>query len=253
MNPFRREPMLREMNRQVILRLCPDQIDGAIYDLGCGLGATMRSFVRRFPGRKIIGVTLVPWQIQKACQLNVQQGLDAQIELIQADYMQVPVEDGSIGAAYALESCCHSPGEDKEAFLKELYRILEPGGRCVIVDGFTKVPRVSFSKIFRYCVDQTCSGWALPCFPVLDPFLTTMEKRGFSDITTEDFSWRVAPTALHSPFCVAGFIFKKWIQGERLNKVRIGHLKSCVLGLILGISRRQFGYYCISATKPVHN
>ena len=249
LNPFRREPMLQEMNKQVLHRLYPEDTGDPIYDIGCGLGATMRTFARRYPGRHITGATLVPWQIQKAQELNERQGLHSQISLVHADYLHMPVSDNSVSAAYALESCCHAPGESKEAFLQELYRILKPGARSVIVDGFTKIPRSEFSGLFRYCVDHTCKGWALPCFPALNPFVEAMHTIGFDGITFEDISWRIAPSALHSPFCVSGFILKKWWQGEKLNKVRIGHLKSCLLGLLLGMSRRQFGYYIIIARK----
>lgn len=250
LNPFRREPMLQEMNKQVLNRLRIGLTKANVYDLGCGLGATMRTFAKHFSNQRITGFTLVPWQIKKAQEINTAAGLQNRIDIVHADYLHLPVVNESGDAAYALESCCHSPGEDKRAFLTELNRILKPGGRCVIVDGFTKVPRGEFSKLFKYCVDSTCEGWALPCFPALMPLMNTMKELGFKEIKAEDVSWQIAPSALHSPFCVAGFIIKKWWQGERLNKVRMGHLKSCLLGLILGISRKQFGYYIISATKP---
>src|SRR5215472_16363293 len=49
-NPFNREAMLEQMNAEVLARL---QLDGVaepqLLDLGCGLGATLRSFARRLP------------------------------------------------------------------------------------------------------------------------------------------------------------------------------------------------------------
>jgi ubiquinone/menaquinone biosynthesis C-methylase UbiE len=249
LNPLRREPMLQEMNRLVINHLPVPMHEDNIYDLGCGLGATMRTFARQYPKHRITGFTLVPWQVEMANKINAEAGLDDRISVVQGNYLDLPLHDRTASSAYALESCCHSPGEDKAAFLEETYRILKPGGRSVIVDGFTKVPRNEFSKLFEFCHDQTCKGWALPCFPSLSPFLTKMKALGFEKITAKDISMRIAPSALHSPFCVAGFIFQKWWQGEKLNSVRVGHLKSCLLGLLLGISRRQFGYHIICAQK----
>ena len=60
-NPFAREPMLREMTRQVIARLeLPAGRRGRLIDLVCGLGASARTATRERPelqGRRI-GVIL---------------------------------------------------------------------------------------------------------------------------------------------------------------------------------------------------
>src|SRR5687767_7725690 len=66
MNPFKREPMLEEMNQQVFNHLQLNDSDQLIYDLGCGLGAPCRSLSKKFPDKKIKGITIVPWQIEKA-------------------------------------------------------------------------------------------------------------------------------------------------------------------------------------------
>jgi MPBQ/MSBQ methyltransferase len=249
MNPFRREPMLQSMNHYVFEQLHITEADEAFYDLGCGLGATMRSFAKQYPSKRIKGVTLVQWQIAMAQQLNADAHLDHQISLLQADYLNTPIPAASADAAYALESCCHSPGEDKGLFLEEMHRILKPGGRFVIVDGFTKRPRQDFNPLFRRCLDSISEGWAVPCFPSLQPFLAKLESLGFTDVKAEEIVWRVAPSVLHSPFCVTWFILKKLVQGERLNRVRLGHLKSCLLALLVGMHRGSYGYFVVSGRK----
>ena len=37
-----------------------------LIDLGCGLGATLRSFARRLPRAQLLGLTRVPWQVERA-------------------------------------------------------------------------------------------------------------------------------------------------------------------------------------------
>src|SRR5580658_2707990 len=57
-NPLRREDMLEQMNAEVLSRLQLENIaEPRLLDLGCGLGATLRSFARRLPNAQLVGVT----------------------------------------------------------------------------------------------------------------------------------------------------------------------------------------------------
>jgi MPBQ/MSBQ methyltransferase len=246
MNPFIREPMLEAMNRQVFQHLQLTSDDKLIYDLGCGLGAPCRSFAKQFPGKKVLGITIVPWQIEKANELSADK---ERIEYILGDYTRLPFADNSADAVYALESCCHCEGLDKGAFVKEMMRVLKPGKRFVIVDGFLKKDPNSFGRILRYCYREICKGWALPSFPHLDLFKEAIKNHDGDEIVVKNFSNRVAVSALHSPFTVAWFIIKKMLKGEKLNPVRKGHLKACLLGLILGLNSHRFAYSLVTGIK----
>ncbi|MEO5647749.1 MAG: methyltransferase domain-containing protein [Chitinophagaceae bacterium] len=251
MNPFVREPMLEEMNQQVFSHLQLKSEDLVIYDLGCGLGAPCRSLAKKFPGKKIKGITIVPWQIEKASELTKAAGLHADVEFILGDYTRLPFDDNSADAVYALESCCHCEGLDKAAFIKEMFRVLKPGKRFVIVDGFIKKEPSSFSSLLRYCYNEICKGWALPSFPHIGLLTEAIKKNGGDKIEIKDFSFRVAPSVLHSPFTVIYFLIKKMLQGEKLNPVRKGHLKACLLGLILGLHNHRFAYCLITGIKKI--
>ena len=249
MNPFRRERMLDEMNQQVFDHLKLSEEDKLIYDLGCGLAAPCRSFAKRFPGKKIKGVTIVPWQVEKANVLDRLAGADSSIELVLGDYTHLPFADNSADGVYALESCCHCEGLDKAAFVKEMMRVLKPGKRFVIVDGFIKSDPSTFGRILRYCYGQIIKGWALPSFPHLGLFTEAVRRAGGEQIEKKDFSFRVAPSVMHAPFTVMFFLVKKMLQGEKLNPVRLGHLKACLLGLVLGIHRHRFSYCLVTGIK----
>lgn len=71
MNLFDREPMLEQMNLEVLDRLrMPPERRTRLADLGCGVGATMRSIAARLPLADLTGITLVPWQIERGEQLT---------------------------------------------------------------------------------------------------------------------------------------------------------------------------------------
>ena len=55
-NPLRRDTMLNEMNRQIMLRLKLPDSPAMVADLGCGMGGTMRYMMERNPSLSMMGV-----------------------------------------------------------------------------------------------------------------------------------------------------------------------------------------------------
>ena len=136
-SPLNREAMLEQMNAEVLARLELDGIvEPRLLDLGCGLGATLRSVARRLPHSKLLGVTRVPWQVEQACALNGSAGYRDRICVVEADYEDTPLPSSSFDGVYALESSCYAQSSDKRRLLEEAHRLLRPGGRLVVVDGF---------------------------------------------------------------------------------------------------------------------
>ena len=242
LNPLRREPMLEEMNQQVFSRLGLDRLgrDELVVDLGCGLGASLRSLERCWGGRNLLGVTVVPWQVEQATLLG------SRVEL--ASYLDLPLASESVAAAYALESHCYAHGPDKGDFYRELFRVLKPGARFVVVDGFTT--RSRSSALFSYLLGQIKQGWAVDCFPHLPAVWDGLQEMGFADLRLHDFSWNIAPTALHAPVLSLGFAVSRWLAGDRLNEVRWNHVRACFLSLAVGMHRGDFSYCLISGCKP---
>src|SRR5262249_27084838 len=130
MNPLRREAMLEQMNAEVLARLnIGKNAHPRLLELGCGLGATLRSLVRGMPHTRLSGITRVPWQVENARALNCAAGCEDRVEVLEADYERTELPDFSYNGVYALESSCHGRGADKAALLSEAHRLLKPGGR----------------------------------------------------------------------------------------------------------------------------
>ena len=132
-NPLHRESMLEQMNVEVLARLNVNGIaEPQLLDLGCGLGATLRSFARRLPGAELTGVTRVPWQVEHARALNDAASCGKRIRVVEGDYEDAPLlPSSSYDGVYALESSCHAHGADKGLLLREAYRFSRLGGRLV--------------------------------------------------------------------------------------------------------------------------
>ena len=250
MNPFHRESMLDQMTQQVFdrLRLDPNA-QPSLLDMGCGVGASIRYLAKKYKKLLLNGITIVPWQINKGKTMNRQAGLESRINLIEGDFTETNLKSNSFEGVYAIESACHAPGPAKTPFVKEAFRILKPGGKLVVADGFIKNPHIRFSNFTKRSYELLCRSWALPQMAELPFFIEALKSNGFRNITVEDISWKVAPSVAHSPFLILKFLLKKWLNGEHLGRQSWNNLKGVFLTNVLGLKRKKFGYYIITAEK----
>jgi sterol 24-C-methyltransferase len=96
----------------------------AVLDVGCGVGGPMRE-VARHSGATVVGINNNAYQVRKAEAYNFDQGLSHLCSLMKADFLHMPMPDGSFDAAFALESLPHAP--DRRAAYGEIFRVLRPG------------------------------------------------------------------------------------------------------------------------------
>ena len=250
LNPLDREALLENMNRKVLEKLGISTGDETLVDMGCGLGATLRSAAVRYPNLVLKGVTIVPWQVEQAQLMNDHLGFNGRIQILEEDYCQTSFHNNSVDGVLAIESSCYATGKDKADLLSEIYRILKPGGRFVIADGFLihDRPMKAFAKKVYM---QLCDSWALSELGVLSLVQQTLTELGFVRLQVEDISWKVAPSVAHVPGTVLSFLFRQWLFGKkRMSKERWDNLKSPLLTMVIGLMRSYFGYYLVSGLKP---
>jgi MPBQ/MSBQ methyltransferase len=246
-NPFALEAMLEEMSRQVFLRLAPADGD-RLLDLGCGVGAPARALISRNPVA-VTALTRVPWQIAMADNLGPGTAPRGTVEWLLADYTATGLPSTSYQGAFSIEASCHAAGVDKELFVRECARLLMPGARLVVADGFMRrsdgMPRW-YAALLRFMT----RSWAVECFADLDAFTACLERHGFAIESMENFSWRIAPSVLHVPRVTLKFLAGELLlRRSRLSRARWNHVIACVISPAIGLGRKWFGYYLITARK----
>jgi SAM-dependent methyltransferase len=252
MNPFNREAMLEQMNDEILhrLRLTGEgsaEVPVRILDMGCGLGATLRSVARRLPWAELHGITLVPWQIEHGRQIN-ESCAAGNMALVLGDYEHTEFAAGSFDGVYALESSCYAHGANKSAFLRECHRLLRPGGRVVVADGFLGPGKLRGPQ--KLVCRKLCDCWAIETLGDMDKVRREMERIGFRDIVVEQVQGRVAPSVLHVPWVTVKFLLMSVLFGKpKMTRARWNNVLAPILLPLVGFPLGPMAYYIVSATR----
>jgi ubiquinone/menaquinone biosynthesis C-methylase UbiE len=102
-----------------------------VLDVGCGTGGPAFRLART-TGASVVGVTISRWQVATATAHAVSAGLSGTVHFAHGDVGDMAFPDGAFDAAMALETLVHI--SDKAGALRELRRVLRPGGRLVLCD-----------------------------------------------------------------------------------------------------------------------
>ncbi|MGF1540111.1 MAG: methyltransferase domain-containing protein [Pleurocapsa sp.] len=217
-----------------------------IIDVGCGIGGSTLYLANKFAARGT-GITLSPIQAARAKERAKEASLDHRVQFEVANALEMPFADDSFDLVWSLESGEHMP--DKEKFLRECHRVLQPGGKLIFA---TWCHRETNSVVGQLTPDEIrhlkeiYRVYCLPYVISLSEYRSLAEDIGWQNLKYDDWSMAVAPfwdvviDSAIAPQAIMGLIQAGWqtIQGAlSLNLMRQGYSR----GLI------RFGLLC--ATK----
>jgi demethylmenaquinone methyltransferase/2-methoxy-6-polyprenyl-1,4-benzoquinol methylase len=151
-----------------------------LLDVATGTADLAIEAARRHPGIRVAGVDFVREMLAAGRPKIAGRGLAGRINLLQADAMNLPFPDGSfdaVGIAFGIRNM-----PDRLRALREMRRVLVPGGRIFILEmNFPRnrlLPGVArlFSgnpAAYRYLADSILH------FPAPQAFLEMMKEAGF--------------------------------------------------------------------------
>jgi tocopherol O-methyltransferase len=106
-----------------------------VWDLGCGVGATLCHLAAQLPIRAT-GVTISPLQAGLASDRIRAAGLVDRVRCIEGSYLALPADAPSADVAYAIESFVHAASASD--FFAACHRLLGPGGTLILCDDFRR-------------------------------------------------------------------------------------------------------------------
>ena len=176
----------RALDRMVETIVAPAGIEGHhhVVDAGCGVGGTA-FHLGRTRGCRVTGVNLCKTQLQIAGSKAANANLGDRIDFEYANCSRsLPFADGSVDVVVNIESARHY--SDRSRFLREVYRILKPGGRIVASDWMAHdaIP----SGHYRNYIQPLCEDWMMCRLESQSSYTRLLQEAGLEVIEFEGFN-----------------------------------------------------------------
>ncbi|MBE3098215.1 MAG: class I SAM-dependent methyltransferase [Planctomycetes bacterium] len=137
-NRLSRTLIFRDHYRRVaedIAARCPP---GSLVDIGTGPGGLLEALHARRPDLKLTGVDISPGMVAQARQNMARAGLADVVDIRQAAAGRLPFADALVDTVVSTGSIHH--WKDVPAGLREVYRVLRPGGLGLMYDLVADTP-----------------------------------------------------------------------------------------------------------------
>jgi ubiquinone/menaquinone biosynthesis C-methylase UbiE len=161
-----------------------------LLDVGCGFGRPAIRFAER-TGAEVVGVNVSAGQVATARRLAAEAGVPERARFDVADANALPYPDGSFDGVWAVEVLMYLP--DRLRALREIARVLRPGGRFVLSD-YTE--RVDLTDAQRA---DLAEGFTVDSLPTMAGYAELVAAAGFTVVREEDATGHLHRSAARIP------------------------------------------------------
>ena len=196
-----------------------------VLDAGCGFGGSSFWLAERRNAR-VQGISIVPIQVHRAQRVAAARGLADRCRFSLRSYADTGFEPGCFDVCWFIESLCYA--EDKPAVVAEAFRVLRPGGRLVIADGFRfRRPDAPNEEGLR----EFLAGWAVRDLDTPEELEQTVSASGFADFTFRDITSDVLLDArwLHSRARAAWPVARAFDRVGLIRPVQLANVRAALL------------------------
>ncbi|NVK27568.1 MAG: bifunctional demethylmenaquinone methyltransferase/2-methoxy-6-polyprenyl-1,4-benzoquinol methylase UbiE [Flavobacteriia bacterium] len=190
--------------RRKVVRYIAKDNPSTILDIATGT-ADLAIALSKIPNTQITGVDISAGMLKVGGEKIEKKGLSERIALQLGDSENLPFEDNSFDAitvAFGVRNF-----ENLEAGLKEIYRVVKPGGKIAVLE-FSQPTAFPFKQVYRFYFkyilptigrlvskDQSAYTYlpeSVDAFPYGERFITLLNKLGFEDSNAREVTFGVA-------------------------------------------------------------
>jgi len=154
------------------------QLGDVVLDLGSGGGIDVLLSARRVgPTGMAYGLDMTPEMLEIARKNQVEAGL-TNVEFLQGTIEDIPMPDETVDVV--ISNCVVNLSPDKDAVVREAFRVLKPGGRLAISDIVLRRPLSEPTRAL-IALWTGCVAGAL----VVDDYVEKLRAAGFEDVSIE--------------------------------------------------------------------
>lgn len=128
-----RWPRNQRLKAELVARELEPALAGTVLEVGCGTGQVAGELVAAQPALHYVGVDFSPGMLEVARR---RLGDAADLRVGRAETL--PLDDASVDAAFGIDVLHHV--DDPAAALRDLRRVVRPGGRVVFLEGNPRFP-----------------------------------------------------------------------------------------------------------------
>jgi arsenite methyltransferase len=159
-----------------------------VLEIGCGRGFNLLRLSHRNAETAFVGVDLTPWHVRAA---RVVARRRRNVDLVVADFHQLPFADESFDLVFSVEAICHA--DDVYRVVGEVHRVLRPGGRFVVIEPWRSPGFDTFGEAAQTAVRVIEKVFVLPDLQEFDVWLDRTTALGFEPVHVEDVTEAALP------------------------------------------------------------
>lgn len=153
----------------------PHLADRRLLDVAAGRGGAAIHAHQRY-GLEVIGVDITPYNARRAALNAQEQAVWPQAQFSLGNSHRLPLADASFALAWSIESPAHFA--DKPAFLKEVGRVLKPGGAFTFADLLVVGEIATASAENRQIYREFLRVWDVPYLETVDSYKRSIAEAG---------------------------------------------------------------------------